>query len=40
VLHTWPLFNWGMARALPYLEPTRNEPALKKYPNYHVLWEK
>jgi hypothetical protein len=38
VLHTWPLFNWGMASALPWLEPTRNDPALKKYPNYHVLW--
>jgi GNAT acetyltransferase-like protein len=38
VAHVSPPFNWLLARFLPWLEPTRNDPALKKYPNYGTLW--
>jgi predicted N-acyltransferase len=38
VRHTSGLINWFLARILPWLEPTRNDPILKKYPNYDSLW--
>jgi predicted N-acyltransferase len=38
VKHTSPLINFGLARALPYLEPTHNDKTLSKFPNYKDLW--
>jgi predicted N-acyltransferase len=38
VKHTSPLINFGLARALPYLEPTHNDKTLPKFENYKDLW--
>lgn len=38
VRHTSPLINFGLSRALPYLEPTHNDKTLPKFPNYKDLW--
>jgi predicted N-acyltransferase len=37
VLHTRPLFNPIFRRAVKYLEPTRHDPILQKFPNAHEL---
>jgi len=38
VRHASPLANAVLRRVLPWLEPTRNDPTLKKFPNYGELW--
>lgn len=38
VTHTSPPINFVLRRVLPWLEPTRNDPALPKFPNYHEVW--
>lgn len=38
VSHTSPVINFFMRRALPWLEPTRGDPTLAKFPNYAELW--
>ena len=38
VAHTNWLFNWFLRRILPWLEPTRNDKTLAKFPNYADLW--
>jgi predicted N-acyltransferase len=38
VKHTSPLFNALLKRLLPFLEPTRQEKILRKFPNYDELW--
>jgi predicted N-acyltransferase len=38
VKHTSVLINFALRVALPWLEPTRYDPTLKKFPNYHELW--
>jgi hypothetical protein len=40
VKHTSPLFNAFLKRLLPLLEPTRQEPILRKFPNYDELWNR
>ena len=37
VKHRWTPVNFFMKRALPMLEPTRRDPFLPKFPNYHEL---
>ena len=37
VLHTRPLLNWIFRFAVKYLEPTRHDPILKKFPNADQL---
>jgi predicted N-acyltransferase len=37
VRHTSPIVNFGMKRALQYLEPTRRDEMLKKFSNYADL---
>jgi hypothetical protein len=37
VKHRWGLVNFFMKRALPLLEPTRQDPFLPKFPNYKDL---
>jgi hypothetical protein len=27
-----------MKRLLPLLEPTRNDPILQRFPNFHEVW--
>ena len=39
VKHTSPLVNALLRPALPWLEPTRYDKTLKKFPNYSELWE-
>jgi len=39
VKHTSPLINALLGPALPWLEPTRYDKTLKKFPNYSELWE-
>jgi hypothetical protein len=39
VKHTSPLVNALLRPALPWLEPTRYDKTLKKFPNYFELWE-
>jgi predicted N-acyltransferase len=39
VKHTSPVVNMLLRRALPWLEPTRYDQTLKKFPNYSELWE-
>jgi Acetyltransferase (GNAT) domain len=39
VKHTSPLVNALLRPALPWLEPTRSDKTLKKFPNYSELWE-
>jgi predicted N-acyltransferase len=38
VRHTSPLINAVMKRVLPWLEPTRQDPVLRRFPNYHEVW--
>jgi hypothetical protein len=38
VRHTSPIINAILTRILPWLEPTRYDPVLKKFPNYRELW--
>ena len=38
VRHTSPIINFGLKRALPWLEPTRYDKTLPKFPNYKDLW--
>jgi len=39
VRHSSPLANAVLKIALPWIEPTRYEPTLKKFPNYRELWD-
>jgi hypothetical protein len=39
VKHTSPLVNALLRLALPWLEPTRYDKTLEKFPNYSELWE-
>jgi len=39
VRHTSPLANAVLKVVLPWLEPTRHDPTLKKFRNYHELWD-
>jgi hypothetical protein len=39
VKHTSPVVNMLLRRALPWLEPTRYDKTLKKFPNYSELWD-
>jgi hypothetical protein len=39
VKHTSPVLNMLLRVALPWLEPTRYDQTLKKFPNYSELWE-
>jgi predicted N-acyltransferase len=39
VKHTSYLLNLAMRMALPWLEPTRYDNTLKKFPNYVELWD-
>ena len=39
VRHTSPLANAILGIALPWIEPTRHESLLKKFPNYRELWD-
>jgi hypothetical protein len=38
VRHTSTICNWVFGRILPWLEPTRYDKTLKKFPNYDELW--
>jgi predicted N-acyltransferase len=38
VRHTSVIMNAVLKRVLPLLEPTRRDPILRKFPNYHELW--
>ena len=38
VRHASPLANAILKRVLPWIEPTRQDPILKKFPNYDELW--
>jgi hypothetical protein len=38
VRHASPVWNWLLARMLPWLEPTRYDQTLKKFANYDELW--
>jgi hypothetical protein len=38
VRHTNPVVNAFMKRLLPLLEPTHNDPILKRFPNYAEVW--
>jgi len=40
VKHTSLIFNFGLKRALPFLEPVRYETMLKQFPNYRDLHTK
>ncbi len=39
VRHTSVIANAVLKRILPWIEPTRYDPTLKKFPNYHELWD-
>lgn len=39
VRHVSPLANAVLKIALPWIEPTRSEPTLKKFRNHHELWD-
>jgi hypothetical protein len=39
VRHTSWIANAALKRILPLIEPTRYDRTLKKFPNYHELWE-
>jgi hypothetical protein len=39
VKHTSVTMNAALKRILPLLEPTRRDPILRKFPNYHELWD-
>ncbi len=38
VRHTSVIINTVLQRILPWIEPTRYDPTLKKFPNYRELW--
>jgi hypothetical protein len=38
VRHTSTVINAVLTRVLPWMEPTRYDPTLKKFPNYRELW--
>jgi len=38
VAHRSPLINAVMKRLLPLLEPTRNDPVLRRFPNFREVW--
>ena len=38
VRHRSPALNWVLKRVLPWIEPTRHDPILRKFPNYAELW--
>jgi hypothetical protein len=38
VRHTSRVINFFLKRALPWMEPTRYDPTLPKFPNYEDLW--
>ncbi len=38
VAHTSSFINFFMKRILPWLEPTRNDPVLRRFPNYAEVW--
>ena len=38
VAHTSPLVNVFIKRLLPWLEPTRSEPLLQRFPNFSEVW--
>lgn len=38
VKHTSPIINLAIRMALPWLEPTRYDETLQKFPNYRDLW--
>jgi hypothetical protein len=38
VRHRSLILNLGLKRLLPWIEPTRYDPVLEKFPNYHELW--
>jgi Acetyltransferase (GNAT) domain len=38
VRHTSMIINAALKRILPWIEPTRYDPTLKKFPNYRELW--
>ena len=40
VKHTSAIINTVIRIALPWLEPTRYDDTLKKFPNYSELWER
>ena len=39
VRHTSAISNAVLKRIVPLIEPTRYDPVLKKFPNYHELWD-
>lgn len=38
VAHTWAPANFVLRRVLPWLEPTRHDDTLHKFPNYAEIW--
>jgi len=38
VKHTSPAINAVMKRILPLLEPTRNDPVLRRFANFSEVW--
>ena len=38
IRHTSPALNALLARVLPWMEPTRQDPLLKRFPNYNDIW--
>ena len=38
VRHVRPVMNWGLARAVKWMVPTRYDETLKKFPNYQDIW--
>lgn len=40
VRHTSRVINAFMKRLLPLLEPTRNDPILKRFPNFAEVWDR
>jgi predicted N-acyltransferase len=39
VRHTSPAINRALAWLLPFIEPTRYDPLLRRFPNYDELWD-
>ena len=39
VRHLWGPANWLLKAALPWIEPTRQDPILRKFANYAELWD-
>jgi tRNA(Ile)-lysidine synthase TilS/MesJ len=38
VAHTSGFINFFMKRILPWIEPTRSDPVLRRFPNYADVW--